>query len=412
MRTIKTKGTLFLLLAAMLLGVFGMSVPAAAAPEEEPPAAVSEEGLLPPTLGNDVRVDNELQQIYFVPQYFSAQALTSLLREARPDLTFAITSPALREEAFLFTGVTVSAVSGETGETADYTVFVRGDMDGTGMTAAAEARQALRFAVGLDPEAFPRFFRALDADGDGIVTAADARLLLRASVGLDSFGDPPAPAGDTLPGFTLSGDVAFYPQKTVPLKYDGLAEAINIAALTPKTEVGFRCARKTPAATRSVPLTEADRAVIEALFARLPEDATNLEKIYAAYKYIQSSFTYAYGYDLYCRIADKTPVDAVFNEHLAQCLQYNGAIAEVLAYMGYDVAIVEGMRGQGNYAADTVSSMWSHYWTELYLNGETYLIEVGQPKDRWNGAFMVRYADSDKRYLYYDAGSDVYRFLR
>ena len=58
-----------------------------------------------------------------------------------------------------------------------------GDPDGDGLITAADAREALRAAVGL-PTATP-YPLTCDADGDGDVTSADARLILRAAVGLE-----------------------------------------------------------------------------------------------------------------------------------------------------------------------------------------------------------------------------------
>ena len=67
------------------------------------------------------------------------------------------------------------------------TVYTRCDADGDGRITSADARLALRRAVGLETcqEGSPAFL-ACDADGDGSVTAADARLILRAAVGLDA----------------------------------------------------------------------------------------------------------------------------------------------------------------------------------------------------------------------------------
>ncbi len=59
-----------------------------------------------------------------------------------------------------------------------------GDVDGDGVIAAADARSALRAAVGLESLSADAE-KAADVDFDGEVTAADARLILRASVGLE-----------------------------------------------------------------------------------------------------------------------------------------------------------------------------------------------------------------------------------
>lgn len=62
-----------------------------------------------------------------------------------------------------------------------------GDVDADGVIAAADARLALRYSVGLDEPTKDQLERA-DYDADGEVTAADARLILRVSVGLDANG--------------------------------------------------------------------------------------------------------------------------------------------------------------------------------------------------------------------------------
>ena len=64
--------------------------------------------------------------------------------------------------------------------------FTPGDVDGDGHISAADARLALRRAVGLEDYAEGSApFLACDADADGTVTAGDARMILRAAVGLE-----------------------------------------------------------------------------------------------------------------------------------------------------------------------------------------------------------------------------------
>ena len=70
---------------------------------------------------------------------------------------------------------------------------VIGDLDGSGDLDPADARLALRFAVGLEPKmALMELQWLADRDGDGAVTPADARLILRAAVGLDGHHLPDA----------------------------------------------------------------------------------------------------------------------------------------------------------------------------------------------------------------------------
>ncbi len=72
-----------------------------------------------------------------------------------------------------------------------FTIYInaeyrRGDIDKDCKVTSADARLALRSAVGLIKLGGEQL-RAADADRNGSVTAADARLILRASVGLEDF---------------------------------------------------------------------------------------------------------------------------------------------------------------------------------------------------------------------------------
>ena len=63
-----------------------------------------------------------------------------------------------------------------------------GDVNGDGKVTAADARLALRRAVGLETyKSGSREFLACDADSNGKITAADARKILRAAVGLEKL---------------------------------------------------------------------------------------------------------------------------------------------------------------------------------------------------------------------------------
>ena len=156
MGVLMRKKLLSLLLAvSVLFSVF--SVTAAAAGEE------TEIFTLPVTLGDEIRVDNERNEIYFVPQFFNVEDLFALLMEADPTLDFDIDAGSLKNGMYLVSGVTVTVYQGDPSENRVYTVRVKGDLSGEGRTTANEARQALRLSVGLDEDLFESCFRALDA---------------------------------------------------------------------------------------------------------------------------------------------------------------------------------------------------------------------------------------------------------
>ena len=69
-----------------------------------------------------------------------------------------------------------------------------GDVDGDNAITAADARLALRAAVGLEAYGHnSKEYKACDVDFDGQITAADARLILRAAVGLETLTQPEEP---------------------------------------------------------------------------------------------------------------------------------------------------------------------------------------------------------------------------
>ena len=80
---------------------------------------------------------------------------------------------------------------------------VPGDVNGDGKVTTADARLALRQAIGLDVYASDSAeFLAMDVDRSGSVTTSDARMILRAAIGLEELGvpgDPPTPPDGEMP---------------------------------------------------------------------------------------------------------------------------------------------------------------------------------------------------------------------
>ncbi|MBR3974824.1 MAG: dockerin type I repeat-containing protein [Clostridia bacterium] len=63
--------------------------------------------------------------------------------------------------------------------------YLKGDVNGDGLITSADARLALRYAVGLEPDFNQTQIYACDFNGDGKVLSEDARSILRTAVGLD-----------------------------------------------------------------------------------------------------------------------------------------------------------------------------------------------------------------------------------
>ena len=95
------------------------------------------------------------------------------------------------------------------------------------------------------------------------------------------------------------------------------------------------------------------------------------EKLRYTLNWINKNVIYATGSN-WDKICAKGYADAVFTYKLGQCVQYNGAMAEMMAYLGYDAYIIQGYRG--NYQSGRI---WQHFWCEVNINGRVYLMETG-----------------------------------
>ena len=69
-------------------------------------------------------------------------------------------------------------------------------------------------------------------------------------------------------------------------------------------------------------------------------------------------------------------VNCIFNKKIGQCNCYNGALASMMLYLGYDAHLVMGYRGVVN-SKGVITSKWQHFWCEVKINGKTYVMEAG-----------------------------------
>lgn len=112
------------------------------------------------------------------------------------------------------------------------------------------------------------------------------------------------------------------------------------------------------------------------------------DKLWVTLEWINRNVKYAVGSD-WNKIDSKSWVDAVFTYKLGQCVQYNGAMAAMMAYLGYDVSLVQGYRGTWN------TNYWQHFWVEVKIAGEIYIMETGNyGRDGSWSYFLAKYDET------------------
>ncbi len=119
-------------------------------------------------------------------------------------------------------------------------------------------------------------------------------------------------------------------------------------------------------------LSDSDVAILEA-FAQehFPEGSTREEQLWITLQWIHKNVQYAYAGELWNEIAGLSWTEAIFVNQKGQCAQYNGAMASMMTWLGYDVSVVQGYRGTW------ASNYWQHFWVELEICGTLYIMECG-----------------------------------
>ncbi|MCR5167842.1 MAG: hypothetical protein K6C13_11635 [Oscillospiraceae bacterium] len=146
--------------------------------------------------------------------------------------------------------------------------------------------------------------------------------------------------------------------------------------------------------------TDADIDAIERFAAEhFESDWTAEQKAAYTCLWINRNVTYAYGDD-WNVIGDKGFAEAIFDYRLGQCAQYNGAMIEMLNYLGFDADLVLGYRGT------SASNKWQHYWGEIEIDGTDYVIETGCYKKNGDWMYLAESYDSAGGYLKFSEYGD------
>ena len=171
-----------------------------------------------------------------------------------------------------------------------------------------------------------------------------------------------------------------------PTEYSGSSSArVNGANL--KSHTSFKVYNVQGAKTTfmyNINLTESDIKLLDKFKKKhFKEGMTREEQLQVTLEWINQNVKYALGDD-WAKISGKTWVQAIFQYKLGQCAQYNGAMAAMMAYLGYDVQVVMGYRGTWK------TNYWQHFWTEVKIQGSTYIVETGNAGRSGGWSYLVR----------------------
>lgn len=140
-------------------------------------------------------------------------------------------------------------------------------------------------------------------------------------------------------------------------------------------------------------ITTADKEIFNEFNKRFTADMSPYYRIYNTFMYIHKETTYASG-SLYSKIGSCSYADAIFNKNLGQCAQYNGAMVEYLANLGFNVKLLMGYRGTSN------NNRWQHFWGQVKLNnGKIYVVETGNYGNDGNWNYFFKPYSETKKYL-------------
>lgn len=171
-----------------------------------------------------------------------------------------------------------------------------------------------------------------------------------------------------------------------PTKYSGTSEArVNGANLVSHTSFPvYNVQGKKTVFMYNISLSETDIKLLDKFKKKYFEKGmTREEQLQVTLDWINKNVTYALGDD-WAKISGKSWVEAIFKYKLGQCAQYNGAMAAMMAYLGYDVQVVMGYRGTWK------TNYWQHFWTEVNIEGRTYIVETGNYARSGSWSYLVR----------------------
>lgn len=259
-----------------------------------------------------------------------------------------------------------------------------GDIDGDGIVtpldASAELSHYAELATGGVEYWDSADMECGDIDRDGEITPLDASEVLTYYSYLSTVTD----GEDVVEIREYLGFPSDVSSNTPDIGEPGtVRHIINMAELIPHDTYpmynikGDNKYGGTPYQNATYTVSENDKKIMDKFAAEhFTDDMTNYDKLEYTWKWLHSNVTYAdgsQGWNTYNEIIGDSFAKACFEKKLGQCIQYNGAFAEMLAYMGYDVYLLE-MWNSNNFTNQ-------HFRAEIAIDGVHYSVEVGNAKD-------------------------------
>lgn len=266
---------------------------------------------------------------------------------------------------------------------------VLGDCNDDGTITAEDATIILiYFASCLVGESYTIDKETADVNSDGVVDAEDATLdlIIFAKIAL---GEEVTRSDYTILGIEIGIDEE-------EMKYFANHSPLVLAD-TSKTSMSYDYynSQESGKGLENIKISASELKIIKKFADEHFDDHwTKAEKVAYTFFWIHHNVSYDYSYKKVMECSGYA--DCVFNHEIGQCLQYNGALLEMMTYLGYDLNLVCGYYGrQGN----------QHSWNEIKIDDTYYIMGTGN--EGKNGgwiSFCIPYDGSGyiKNYDYSD----------
>lgn len=278
--------------------------------------------------------------------------------------------------------VSAAAVPCRAAEDDEPLYYVVGDANGDYTVDADDASQILKHYAAVSSGKTDNWTENLEAncdiDSDGAVDAADASHVL----GYYAYTSILPEDGEYMQIRTytkLTGmNYVLAPEGLDPGTPGSIKYIVNTAERNPHNQIPLYNIKEDnakggdPYFVRNYTVTPEDKVIMEE-FAKghFTETMTNYDRLEYTWRWLHENITYADGVNgrpTYAEIWNDSFVEACFVKKAGQCIQYNGAFAMMMAYMGYDSYLLEQWNRPGV----------QHFATEAVINGTHYSTEVGE----------------------------------